>query len=32
MDEKFKNQRSSVSAIAKDICAIVFERFEKNIK
>ena len=31
-DEKFENQRSSFSAIPKDICATVFESFEKIIK
>ena len=32
MDEKFKNQQSSFSAIAKDICSIVFQSLEKIIK
>ena len=32
MDEKFENQQSSFSAIAKDICSTVFESFEKIIK
>ena len=32
MDEKFENQQSSLSAIAKDICSIIFKSFEKIIK
>ena len=32
MDEKFKNQQSFFSAIAKDICSTVFESFGKIIK
>ena len=32
MDEKFENQQSFFSAIAKDICSTVFESFEKIIK
>ena len=32
MDEKFENQQSSFSAIAKNIFSTVFESFEKIIK
>ena len=32
MDEKFENQQSTFSAIAKSICLTVFESFEKIIK
>ena len=32
MNEKFYNQQSYFSAIAKDICSTVFESFEKIIK
>ena len=32
MDEKFENQQSSFSAIAKDIYSTVFNTFEKIIK
>ena len=32
MNEKFQNQQSSFSAIAKDICSIVFENVGKFIK
>ena len=32
IDEKFKSQKSSFSAIAKDICSTVFESFENIIK
>ena len=32
MDEKFENQQSSFSAIAKDIWSTVFESVEKIIK
>ena len=32
MDEKFENQKSSFSAIARDIFSIGFDSCEKNIK
>ena len=32
MDEKFENQQSFSSGIAKGICSTVFESFEKIIK
>ena len=32
MDEKFENQQSSFSTIAKDICSTVFKSFEKIFK